>query len=388
MKQKRYKLFALLFSMTVVIMSCQSGDYSYNNIPQLTGNVDAKLNVDDVSNVILLYEGLYDPASCYFLISESSDMTNARKIPAGYNANNATCVELKDLKAATTYYFTFHNFLDHGDVGSQTGEFTTYRYPMTAVGVKVNKSNIRNAGFYIFDESDKLVSNNLMVESQDGELYMPGVKTMFEMTFYLYRPYQKGNYSYEKVPISNALGNFEYAKTTVTPPNPVPSCDMTSVAYNVVVNVTVKPRDEQISVKQITGLELTNRAGSTAISNNGTCNLSTGEVTPIPSEKDYLTTKMEPIPLNSTVETPVNFYSLIPAKFEEGEVLLNVQISDKNNLVVDTPIALPASEWKGGNSYVYNITVYYTRHSYEVVISDVYVQPWKNGGEEKIEIDD
>jgi hypothetical protein len=259
---------------------------------------------------------------------------------------------------------------------------------MTAVGVKVNKSNIRNAGFYIFDESDKLVSNNLMVESQDGELYMPGVKTMFEMTFYLYRPYQNGNFTYEKVPVSNSLGNFEYAKTIVTPPNPVPSCDMTSVAYKVVVNVTVKPSDEQISVKQITGLEFTNRSGSTAISNSGTCNLSTGEVTPIPSEKDYLTTKMEPIPLNSTVETSVNFYSLIPTKFEEGEVLLNVLVSDINNLVVETPIALPAGEWKGGNSYVYNITVNYTRHSYEVVVSDVYIQPWQYGGGDKIEIDD
>lgn len=388
MKQKRYKLFALLFSMAIVIMSCQSGDYSYNNIPQLTGNMDVKLNVDDVSNVILSYGGLYDPASSYFLISESSDMTNARKVPAGYNGNNTTCVELKDLKAATKYYFTFHYFLDHGDVGSQTGEFTTYRYPMTAVGVKVNYSSIKKAGFFIFDESNKLASNNLMVESLDGELYMPGVKTMYEMTFYLYRPYQNGNFTYEKVPVSNSIGNFEYAKTTVTPPNPVPSCDMTSVAYEVVVNVKVKPSDEQISVKQITGLEFTNRSGSTAISNSGTCNLSTGEVTPIANEKDYLTTKMEPIPLNSTVETPVNFYSLIPAKFEEGEVLLNVLVSDKNNLVVETPIALPAGEWKGGNSYVYNITVNYTRHSYEVVISDVYVQPWRYGGEVKIEIDD
>ena len=388
MKQKRYKLFALLFSMAIVIMSCQSGDYSYNNIPQLTGNMDVKLNVDDVSNVILSYGGLYDPASSYFLISESSDMTNARKVPAGYNGNNTTCVELKDLKAATKYYFTFHYFLDHGDVGSQTGEFTTYRYPMTAVGVKVNYSSIKKAGFFIFDESNKLASNNLMVESLDGELYMPGVKTMYEMTFYLYRPYQNGNFTYEKVPVSNSIGNFEYAKTTVTPLNPVPSCDMTSVAYEVVVNVKVKPSDEQISVKQITGLEFTNRSGSTAISNSGTCNLSTGEVTPIANEKDYLTTKMEPIPLNSTVETPVNFYSLIPAKFEEGEVLLNVLVSDKNNLVVETPIALPAGEWKGGNSYVYNITVNYTRHSYEVVISDVYVQPWRYGGEVKIEIDD
>ena len=388
MKQKRYKLFALLFSMAIVIMSCQSGDYSYNNIPQLTGNMDVKLNVDDVSNVILSYGGLYDPASSYFLISESSDMTNARKVPAGYNGNNTTCVELKDLKAATKYYFTFHYFLDHGDVGSQTGEFTTYRYPMTAVGVKVNYSSIKKAGFFIFDESNKLASNNLMVESLDGELYMPGVKTMYEMTFYLYRPYQNGNFTYEKVPVSNSIGNFEYAKTTVTPPNPVPSCDMTSVAYEVVVNVKVKPSDEQISVKQITGLEFTNRSGSTAISNSGTCNLSTGAVTPIANEKDYLTTKMEPIPLNSTVETPVNFYSLIPAKFEEGEVLLNVLVSDKNNLVVETPIALPAGEWKGGNSYVYNITVNYTRHSYEVVISDVYVQPWRYGGEVKIEIDD
>ena len=79
---------------------------------------------------------------------------------------------------------------------------------------------------------------------------------------------------------------------------------------------------------------------------------------------------------------------MIPAKFEEGEVLLNVLVSDINNLVVETPIALPAGEWKGGNSYVYNITVNYTRHSYEVVVSDVYIQPWQYGGGDKIEIDD
>jgi hypothetical protein len=174
----------------------------------------------------------------------------------------------------------------------------------------------------------------------------------------------------------------------VTPPSPDVTCEMKSLAYQVVLNVVANSTDGMTSVKKITGLEIVNSDGCTAISNSGTCNIVTGGVIPNGKQTDKLVAKMGDIPLAKLEKTAVKFRSLIPASFEEGEVQLNVTIYDGNNITVVTPINLPTSKWIAGNTYSYDIVVNYTRNTAKVVITDVNVQPWSNGGSNRIDIED
>lgn len=387
MKTKRYNLIAWLMGAALSLTACQSVEAPYNNIPTLNKEVGYQLNVEDVSNVKIFYRDNINPSQAYFLISESENMQNARKVPAERNENGTTSVNLIDLKAATTYYFTFHHYLDHGDVESTKGSFTTYRYAMTPISVSTNYSNIRSAGFYIFNPEEKFADNK-NVNCEEDMKYVPGVRIMNESTVYLYRPWQEGSFSYEDVPVSNNLSSFEYGQVAVTPPNPDVTCEMKNLAYRVILNVKGESSDDMISVKEITGLEIANADGITAISNSGTCNIATGVVTPKENQTDKLVAKMNSIPLAKKEETVIEFRSLIPASFKDNEVKVNVDISDNNNMTIHSPVYLPSSEWIAGNSYEYDIVVIYTRNAFNVVITNVSVQPWTNGGYTKIDIED
>jgi hypothetical protein len=52
------------------------------------------------------------------------------------------------------------------------------------------------------------------------------------------------------------------------------------------------------------------------------------------------------------------------------------------------PVTLPSTSWEYGKQYNYNITVKYTRTDVTISVSDVYVQPWSNGGNNDIDIYD
>ena len=384
---KQNKQIFWLMGLVLALMACQDTEEPYNNIPSLDLEVGYQLNKEDVSNVLVYYTGNINHSEAYFLISESQDMVNARRVEAEYNEHGSTWANLYDLQPATTYYFSFHHFLDHGDVESAQGSFTTYRYALTPITITTNYSNVRNAGFFIFDDNETFASNK-QVGCDDDMSYVPSVRIMGEATVYLYRPWQNGSFSYDKVPVNNNMGNFEYGQSIVTPPSPNGTCEMNSLAYEVNINIKAQSTNDMTSVKEITGLEIGNAEGSTAISNSGTCDIPTGTVTPIAKSTDRLTAKMEYIPLSKKESTTVKFRSLIPATFADKEVVINVQISDGSNIAVNTPVYLPGAEWKAGNSYTYDVVVEYTRNAIEVFISDVSVQSWTDGGNDRIDIED
>lgn len=394
MKQKILYLLAWLAPVGMLLTSCQDVDEPYNNIPEL-GNMSVALDEDNTAHATLYYYSSDRYWGSYFLVSRWPDMGDPIRIDADYYTaqryyNNYFYANVYDLEADTKYYAQYHRVLDHGDIASPVREFTTYRYAATPVTVIVEANDdYAEAGFFVTETDGTQRANNaLYYPTTDWRTYSTKIKVMDEADVYVYKPYKAGSFTYENVPISYSDNFFEYGHTKASPWESYPVCNMTYLNnYNVRLNVRAQATDDAVSKKYIRRLEIANAGTSDAISTSATFNLATGVMTPDKNSAAVwpATTNIQ---LNSEKATMVNFYSIIPTSFSEGQVQLNVQVSDEKNLTVNQPVPLGGANWERGNTYTYDVIVYYTRNDIQIVVSDVTVTPWAGNSSETIDIYD
>ncbi len=314
-----------------------------------------------------------------FLVSTKEDMSNAVQYPVNkYSGYSYYATEISKLESNTTYYAAIRLTKSGVVYTTKPTSFTT----LTSSYVEISSSKMAGYGGLFVVGPNGTMASNLSGYSWSGTI-------TGETNVYAYKPYQKGNFTYENVPIYYTMDGFEYGHATVNPNNSKANCEMKALQpYQVIFNVLPQSTNGAQSSKYINSMSIGNTEKSYAISTNATFNLSTSVLTPTKNNAATWPQSTK-IALSDTKSTSVSFQSIIPTKFSEGEVKVNIVLNNSTSLVTEVvPVTLPATSWEGGKTYNYDIIVRYTRTDVEVVISDLYVTPWSNGGNTNIDIYD
>ena len=318
----------------------------------------------------------------YFQVSTNPDMSSPTTYDAYNNYSNSYYYSnAEKLSSSTTYYVrACIQFLSNGMVYyTATREFTTLT--PASVSLEGTEYSQTNAGFWIVGDNTNYASN-WSGTSWSG--YITG-----EADVYVYKPYKKSNSNYKAIPIYYTDNYFEYGHTKISPTNTKVSCPMTILLpYQVNLNISCQSTNGATSSKYITRVEIANAENAQAICTNATFDLTNGTMTPTKSHAATWPKSAE-IALSYEKTSSVYFNSLIPIKFSDGEVKVNITLNNSTNMNTEViPVTLPSTSWEYGKQYNYNITVKYTRTDVTISVSDVYVQPWSNGGNTDIDIYD
>lgn len=417
MKQNIFYLLTLLTGATCLLSACQDlEDQRDYNVPTI-GYGSATPNAEDIDRALLRYDvgNSYNYSDAfYYLISENPDMGDARKYDATLgeearqvyqNGRNVTrinyyyYVNLYNLNAGTTYYYTLHETRPHGDISSSVGHFTTYKYrPQQPRVTTAGDSYTGPAGFFfVYADSDKGESS--AYANSSTHLYTPSFSLGDDATMYVYKPYNGSSTSHKNVIVNYNAGYFSYGKAVVNPETVTAvTCQMENILpYSVQLEVTTKATTGVTSSHRITSLSLANAPDSkkTLIATQGTCDLSAAPVTIKALENTSATWSMKfgGMYLNSQKPETATCTSMIPVTFGSDDLLqLRVSWNSGSKLEVVSPTFAPAKlgadKWENGKSYTYPVTITYTNESVEITIGDVTVTPWQNGGNDTIDVFD
>jgi len=330
------------------------------------------------SSVYLYYTWKRDDYSATFLVSTSPDLTGAAQYDAR-RSGNSYYANVSGLSSGTKYYAAVRLSRTGGvTFTTPTTEFTT----LTTASASISGSDIQGSGGFFVEGPGGSVSGNTSGYSWEG--YITG-----ETNIYVYKPYQKGSFTYQNVPIYYNQGSFEYGHTTISPTNTKGTCSMQRLStYQVVLNILPHSTTGATTSRTITRVDIANNGKAEAICTEATINLATGVITPTKSDTATWRQSTD-IALASEKASQLYYSSIIPLSFSEGEVKVNIMLSNTSNMTYEVvPVTLPASTWKGGERYTYDIRVNYTRNDVEVTVSDVKVTPWNNNGNTNIDIYD
>ncbi len=315
----------------------------------------------------------------FFQYSTSEDLSGAKtKQATPYNSSYV--LYLDGLQNYTTYYVRAAIQLPDGNYYyTPVTKFTTTR-PVT---ISTSDSSVSGSTRYWIVGEDYTTSGSATGNSWN-------INASGSSTIYVFKPYKSAN-DYKAVPIYyNEYEVFEWGYGKIDPSSSQSvSCKMNKwLAYSVTLNISIKSANGATSSKSISQVEIANAGTAQAISTDATFDVSTGNITPVKNNAAKWTAKPN-IPLTYTNAYPVSFRSLIPIKFNDGEVKVNIVLNNPTNMTTEVyPATLPASDWKQGQPYPYNITLTYTRTDVEVTVGDVTVTPWKEGDNNDIDIYD
>ena len=330
------------------------------------------------SSAYLYYTWKRDDYSATFLVSTSPDLTGATQYDAR-RSGNSYYANVSGLSSGTKYFAAVRLSRTGGvSFTTPTTEFTT----LTTASASISGSDILGYGGFFVEGSDGSVSSNASGNSWEG--YITG-----ETNIYVYKPYQKGSFSYQNVPLYYYQEYFEYGRTTISPTNTKGTCSMQRLStYQVELNILPHSTNGATTSRSITSVEIANSGTAQAICTAATVNLATGVITPT-KNSSAVWSQSAKIALASEKASQLYYRSIIPLSFGDGEVKVNIVLNNTSNMTYEVvPVTLPASTWKGGERYTYDIRVNYTRNDVEVTVSDVKVTPWNNNGNTNIDIYD
>jgi len=371
---------------TYYVQLCLKKDHGFVQSPIKefnTSDIKYEITVSDIkptSAYISYYWGRND-CSVLFEYSTNSDMSNALQMTSTRSGNNYYTI-LSKLSENTKYYVRAKVTLPYSSIPyySPVKEFTTSVNAYVELTGSEFSSN--NAGFWIVGNNGYNYANNY------SNTYWSGTISD-EADVYVYKPYNKNNSNYKAIPIYYTDNYFEYGHTKISPTSKKVSCPMTTLLpYQVNLNISCKSTNGATSSKYITQVEIANAEKAEAICTNATFDLTNGTMTLIKNNAATWS-KSTKIALNYEKNSLVYFNSLIPVKFGENEVKVNITLNNSTNMKTEViPVTLPSTSWEYGKKYNYDITVNYTRTDVSISVSDVYVQPWSNGGNTDIDIYD
>ena len=313
-----------------------------------------------------------------FQYATNADMTGAKTLTSKRSLYSYYYATLSGLSEYKTYYVRARVQLPNGNYYySPVAQFTTSKY----VTIYTSGSSLSDyARFWIVSANSSSTGTG---KTWTGYVSEPS-------DIYIFKPAKSAS-NYKAIPISyDEYDYFEYGSGKIDPSNSESvSCTMKKwQSYLVTPNISIKSTNGATSTKYISRVEIANVGSAEAISTNAYFDITTGILTPVKSNAAKWM-KGTSISLSDTKTNAVNFRSLIPTKFNAGEVMVNIVLNNSNNMTTEVyPATLPASNWEQGKQYTYNITVNYTRTDVEVVVGDVTVTPWNNGGDSNIDIYD
>lgn len=373
MKTIRYILFMLLTCLS--LNSCQEIEEPQNTVPTVITD-----QVEKYSGEFAYFTGtVTSRAECYFLISTSEDMSDARKEETYPRKNEEsgkwTCFkEVEGLQPGTTYYVMLCATDRRSEVKGNVVSFTTSAY-LSIESVKKDGKNYDSDIIGIYLASDLVaVPNfgNLRATRNDNKGYaLPRniLLTQPAYTVYAYSPYYEGN-SPEILNGINVWANGTedclYGSCDVTPSNPKANIEMQSALAKLYFNISTDNK-ESVTISYINLRNVNQQSETEALSISGKLDLVTGKITPTPvSGHDGIVMKVADGIINANTSTHAEML-VIPTAFKDGEIELSVSVG--NQLI---PIAIPAATWEAGKAYEIAIRVNVETDNTQAKIGDYY----------------
>lgn len=353
MKTIRYTLLMLLACLS--LNSCQDVEEPVNTVPTVVTDAVGKYS----GNFAYVTGTVTSRAECYFQISTSEDMSDARKIEAYPSKNeekgNWTCGgEVGDLIPGTTYYVVLCATDGRSEVKGNVVSFTTSAY-LTIESVKVDGKEfswdllgtyLANANQYI----NPKYGNMRAVRSGNSGYKLPYDIILTESSYriYTYAPYDDGNSAEtlnEIVVKTGGTNDYLYGSCEVTPSNPNANIEMKSALARLHFIISTDSK-EPISIDYINLRNVNQQTGAEALSISGRLDLVTGKITPIPIPgHDGIIMNMPNTPIYTGVQAKAEML-VIPTSFKDGEIEIGVSV---NSQLIQTTI--PTTTWEAGKTY-------------------------------------
>lgn len=341
MKTIQYTLLVLLACIT--FSGCQEVEDPVNNVPTVTTDVIEKFFAEGayVSGTVS------SRAECYFLVSISEDLADARQVKA-YGTIPRLSAEVGDLKPGTTYYCALCATDGRSVVKGNVQSFKTNSY-LSIGSVENGDAKAEIIGTYLTDEKQELVSSyygnmKTTYKSQRWNLSSNVTLTDAPYTVYAYSPYSEKNTneSLNEVYVGAGRNDFFYGKSgVVNSSNPTANIVMQSALAH--LRFSVSTDNESITIDDV---NLRNaHSAPEVLSIYGYMNVATGMITPgtNPGHDGII------VPLNLSIKkgaTEGVSMFVIPTSFEAGEIVFRVHLGTQ---YIDVPLS--AATWEKGKKY-------------------------------------
>lgn len=345
MKTIQYTLLVLLACIT--FSGCQEVEDPVNNVPTVTTDVVEKFS----SEFAYISGTVSSRAECYFLVSTSEDLADARQVKA-YGTVPKLSAEVGDLKPGTTYYCALCATDGRSVVKGNVQSFKTNSY--LSIGSVEPSSEIKSdiIGTYVTNEKQEIFNfryGNMETVRATPNWTLPfGVLlTDTPYTVYAYSPYHEGTTreSLNGVNVwTRGTNDYLYGKSEVVNSNK-PSANIIMHSALAHLSFSISTDNESITIASI---NLRN-AHSTpeVLSIHGNMNIVTGTITPVaaPGHDGIIVA-----PSNFVVKkgTDKNIeMQVIPTSFTAGEVILMAYVGTQR-IYVPLPVA---ATWEKGKNY-------------------------------------
>lgn len=357
MKTMRYTLLVLLACLS--LSGCQEVEEPANTVPVVITDAVEKFS----GNFAYLSGTVSSRAECYFLISTSEDMNDARKVVVYPYKNEESgkwiCVqELGDLVPGTTYYVMLCATDRRSEVKGNVVSFTTSAY-LTIESVKVGEKDYDSdiIGVYLANSNQYINPHygNMRAERNVTNIgyKLPYNIILSESSYkvYAYAPYDKSN-SVERMNEikvwTRGVNDWLYGSCTVTSSEPKANIKMQSALARLRFIISTD------SKKPITFsyINLRNAGNKEALFISGKLDLVTGRITPEPIwGHDGILMEVSDNTIRDGVHSIAEML-VIPTSFKDEEIKMNVCIDGQ---LVEIPIS--ATTWEAGKTYEIPIKV-------------------------------
>lgn len=371
------KIFFVMASIAILMLDgCQEVASPLNTVPAVTTDAVEEFN----GNYAYLSGKTSSKGECYFLVSTSEDMADARTVEAfSHKTEQDTewlcSTEVGNLQPGITYYVVLCATDGCSEVRGNIVSFTTSSYlkiesAFTADG-KPYEGDV--LGIYLTDADNQVFGKygNLRALGKNGTGYdLPYQFVVTEPTkVYAYIPYNEansGNSLYVDVYNSQGDWDYQYGSCLVSKENPRANFEMQSAMAKLLFQIYV---DEGVSSIGLLTLHLDDVAGNVTdkVSGSGSLNLATGEIVGDPGDGvDFAVKQWVDGGAYVTVEGYV-----IPTSFEDGEVEVSLNwYNDRGDGFLEFPI--PAAKWEKGRIYEIPLTVSFPEEKQPAHIGDYY----------------
>lgn len=341
------------------------------------------------------------PCSVWFELSPDSTMADSwitgSTILESEDQSSEVMLSAVKLNPNTTYYYRlcgkivydgYYMLARKGEIRS----FTTDKYPPAKAKIYLNSPSGDDFVDYFVVENGEVVerSPRHLLDGYDSSREMMYINTTTAISnadIYMCQLTDTDLSDYRSVSFNLKDGRpFYYGHTTVSSMEPEAVCEMRPATCEVRFNIACKSQNGYVDDGGIYQMSLVNADGGETlpICSSATCDLSTGHVTGVTDAKATVSAYTD-IWLNSNDTQKASFPAVIPATAGEGEAELWFYVKSLN---VNSPIkvAMPAFEWRDGNTYAYDLTISYTAQGVELAIESVTVTPWNEHDGGDIEI--
>lgn len=345
MKTIRYILSMLLVCLSLT--GCQDVEEPANTVPTVVTDAVEKYS----GEFAYLTGTVSSRAECYFLVSTSEDMSDAKKLDVYPYRNEEkdywTCNrELGDLIPGTTYYVVLCATDGRSEVRGNVVSFTTSAY-LSIESVKVDGKDFTWDLLGVYLSNNDFANMRATRNANNGYILPKNIMlTKPEYNVYAYSPYDDGNSNktlHEIEVRTRGTNDYLYGGCVVTPSNPKANIEMQSALAKLNFTISTDSK-ESISIGYINLRNVKSEIESLSIS--GKLDLTTGKITPIPVPgHDGILMEISKNTIDATTTTNAQML-VIPTSFKDGEIEISVSV---NNQLIRT--TFPATTWEAGKTY-------------------------------------